>query len=441
MSKNSCIHGKYKSRCKQCGGSSLCELQDCSVRASFNFEGQSPKFCAKHKKDGMICLTEYRKCNEYNCKKRPSFNLEGEKIRLYCSEHKKDGMVDISHRKCKELDCKNQCAFNFEGEKIATHCSKHKKDGMINIKTRRCNEIGCDKIPLFNFEGEKRRLYCVEHKKDGMIDIGHPKCKELGCKVRPSYNNENEDIGMYCVKHKKDGMIDVISKKCNDPFCEKQPAFNYETSKLPIYCSEHKKDGMVNVKNTKCKTHLCDKLISNPQYEGYCLRCFMYLFPDRPVSRNYKTKEAKVVEHVLERFPDFTWIHDKSIPDGCSKKRPDLLVDLGDQLIIIEVDENQHETYDCSCENKRLMELSQDVGHRPIIFIRFNPDQFQKEGKIIKSCWNSGVDGILRIPSNQIKNWEKRIEILLNTVQYWYENRTEKTIEVVELFYDEFCWE
>ena len=75
-----------------------------------------------------------------------------------------------------------------------------------------------------------------------------------------------------------------------------------------------------------------------------------------------------------EKFVDFDWKTDKTINDGCSKRRPDLLLDFGYQIVIIEIDENQHNNYDCSCENKRIMELSQDLGHRPIVFIRFNPD-------------------------------------------------------------------
>jgi hypothetical protein len=55
------------------------------------------------------------------------------------------------------------------------------------------------------------------------------------------------------------------------------------------------------------------------------------------------------------------------------------MVDLGSHLLIIEVDENKHSSYDCSCENKRLMLLSQDVGHRPIVFLRFNPDDYIDE--------------------------------------------------------------
>ena len=68
----------------------------------------------------------------------------------------------------------------------------------------------------------------------------------------------------------------------------------------------------------------------------------MNLFPDKPVIRNYKTKEKEVVDRIKEIFPEFTWVHDKRVEDGCSKRRPDLLLDLGSHIIIIEIDENKY---------------------------------------------------------------------------------------------------
>jgi hypothetical protein len=108
----------------------------------------------------------------------------------------------------------------------------------------------------------------------------------------------------------------------------------------------------------------------------------MHLFPDKQVSRNYKTKEKYVIDYIKEQFKDIDIIADKQIQGGCSRRRPDILIDLGHQIIIVEIDENQHINYDCYCENKRIMELSQDVGHRPIIFIRFNPDDYKTNLKI-----------------------------------------------------------
>ena len=122
-------------------------------------------------------------------------------------------------------------------------------------------------------------------------------------------------------------------------------------------------------------------------------------------------KENAVVSRVIETFPDISWIADKTIPDGCSKRRPDLLGDMGTHLINIEIDENKHTTYDCSCENKRLMELSQDVGHRPIVVIRFNPDSYiNQKGERIGSCWKLNKLGVMQI----IKSKQKQIFFLVS---------------------------
>lgn len=185
-----------------------------------------------------------------------------------------------------------------------------------------------------------------------------------------------------------------------------------------------------------CKSSWCDTIVST-NYNGYCFRCCVNLFPDTPVYRNYKTKENEVVDKVTTTFPNFTWVADKRVLDGCSKRRPDLLLDMGTHIIIIEVDENRHADYDCSCENKRLMELSQDLQHRPIVFIRFNPDGYvDQDGNKIASCWkiNNSL-GIIQVTKNKRKEWANRIETLIQQIQYWVNNPTQKTIEIIELFY------
>jgi len=164
----------------------------------------------------------------------------------------------------------------------------------------------------------------------------------------------------------------------------------------------------------------------------------MNLFPDKPVSRNYKTKEYSIVEYVKTQFENFTWVADKKINGGCSKRRPDLLLDLGYQIVIIEIDENQHTDYDCSCENKRIMELSQDLEHRPIVFIRFNPDEYKKDGKTISSCWGNNNKGICVVKKSKMNEWIERLNVLKQQIEYWINttNTTDKTIEIIQLFYD-----
>ena len=163
------------------------------------------------------------------------------------------------------------------------------------------------------------------------------------------------------------------------------------------------------------------------------------MFPEKSNVRNYKKKEQSVVEYVKAQFPNVTWVCDRKVADGCSRRRPDLLLDLGYQVVIVEVDENQHERYDCSCENRRLMEISQDVGHRPMVFIRFNPDEYiSRDGGRVKSCWSfNKTTGMIAVDKNNKKRWNDRLDALGKWINYWSMNKTDKVVEVVQLFFDE----
>jgi len=369
----------------------MCKENGCNIRPIYNNEGETKAlYCSTHKKEGMVNVIS-KTCIE--CKKIPTFNVKDETKALYCSTHKKEGMVDVKHETC--LECNIRPYYNKEGETKALYCSTHKKEGMVDVKNKTC--IECKKIPAFNVEGETKALYCSTHKKEGMVDVKHGTC--LDCNIRPNYNNEGQKKALYCSTHKKEGMVDVKNKTC---------------------------------KSEWCLTHVREK------YDGYCLFCYMNLFPDKPVSRNYKTKEYAVVEYIKTKFPNLKWIADKIISGGCSKRRPDLLLDLLYQIIIIEVDENQHTDYDSSCEGKRIMELSQDLGHRPIIFIRFNPDDYEKDGTNITSCWGQNKKGICVVKKSKKSEWTERLNALEEQINYWLnpENTINQTLKTIQLFYD-----
>jgi hypothetical protein len=346
-------------------------------------------------------------------------------------------MIDIKNPNCQEEDCKKHPSYNYENKSKGIYCVSHKKEGMIDVKSPNCQEEGCKLRPAYNYDGEKNAMYCVSHKKEGMVNVISPTCQEEGCKKQPAYNYEDQTKGIYCVSHKKEGMVNVKSNTCQEEGCKKQSVYNYENKSKGVFCNTHKKDRMINVKSPICKSDLCPTFISK-KYDGYCLFCFMNLFPDKPTSRNYKTKEYSVVDYIKTKYPDFTWRSDKIIQGGCSKRRPDLFLDLGYQVIIIEIDENQHTDYDCSCENKRIMELSQDVNHRSIIFIRFNPDDYNKNGELVSSCWGVNGKGLCVIKKNKKEEWKNRLQVLEEQIKYWTDpsNVTNKTVEIIQLFYD-----
>jgi len=328
-------------------------------------------------------------------KKQPGFAKPGDKVAKHCGDCKLEGMEDIKHPKC--IVCKKKIpGFAKPGDKVAQHCGDCKLEGMEDIKSRKC--IVCKKKhPVFAKPGDKVAQHCGDCKLEGMEDIKNPKC--------------------------------IVCKK-------KQPAFAKPGDKVAQHCGDCKLEGMEDVKHPKCKSEWCNTRNSN-KYEGYCVFCYMHMFPDKPISRNYKTKETAVSQYIKEKFPELDIVTDKTIQGGCSRRRPDILIDLGYQIIIIEIDENQHIDYDCSCENKRIMELSQDVGHRPIVFIRFNPDDYKQNNKNISSCWHVNKKGICCINKAKQKEWDNRLLALHDYVQYWTNNTTHKMVEIVQLYYDE----
>jgi hypothetical protein len=412
--------------------------------ASFNILGSnSAKYCASHKEEGMVNvinkLCAHVDDNGIACIQRPSFNVAGKKP-LYCSLHKSNDMVNSLEKRCEgKLENGTMCGkvriFNYPGKKGGLFCADHKEEGMVNVVNKMCEECGIT-VSSYGWPG-KSKTHCSQHKKEGMLDLKHSKCSHSNCSKSPSYSYEGK-AATHCVEHKVDGMVDVKHKKCIT--CKiKYPFYNYSGMKPALYCLDHKVEGMVDVEHTKCLSTWCDERYSNKAFEGYCYRCFLYLFPDKPIVRNYKTKETAVVEYIKTTFSNVTWITDKRVQDGCSMRRPDLFLDLGYQILIIEVDENQHNKYDCTCENRRIMEISKDVGHRNIVLIRFNPDDYiDKHGNRVLKCWTNNKQGVVSVNKNDSKRWNERLKTLALHVQYWIDNHTDKMLECIQLFYDEY---
>jgi hypothetical protein len=306
----------------------------------------------------------------------------------------------------------------------------------------------------------KQKRYCKECKGSGICEHNKhkSKCKECKgsgiCEHNKQKSNCKECKGSGICEHNKQkssckeckgsGICEHNKRKSSCKECKGSGICEHNKEKR--FCKECKGSGICEHNKHKslckecggsalCKSSHCEKR-GIPKYNKYCLTCVIHVLPEIKVSRNYKTKENTVVTRVKSNFPDLTWSIDKKIPDGCSARRPDLLLDIGSHIIIIEIDENKHNSYDCSCENKRLLLLSKDLNYRPIVFIRFNPDAYKTiDGIRVTSCWRLNKIGILTIPKTKLEEWEIRITTLINQIQYWIDNPTEKTIEIIELFY------
>ena len=194
---------------------------------------------------------------------------------------------------------------------------------------------------------------------------------------------------------------------------------------------------MVDITKDKCKSELCDTIISNTKYKGYCFRCFIYTFPNNQIVKNYKVKERHIMDFLDLHFKNYIECYDITIKNGCSKRRPDCLIKRNDYNIIIECDENQHKYGNYSCDNKRTMELFNDLGNSPLVIIRFNPDNYKnKENQRTYSSFKyHKLTGVPYIRNKE--EWNNRLTKLKEIIEYYIENIPKKEIEEIKLFYDE----
>jgi hypothetical protein len=388
-------------------------INDCQLTASFGYkDGNGTQFCSKHKEDGMVNLLS-KLC--YCGKARPTYNFIGLSAK-FCLNCKEADMINVNDKIC---HCgKARPIFNFAG-KNPQYCASCKEEGMINVKDKPC-KCGKSTRPNFNYSGLKPQ-YCIECKESDMIDARHNKCK---CgKVQPSFNYKGLNP-KFCKDCKEDGMILIrkrICIKCN----EKQAAYNLEGLKAE-YCNSCKTDLMINIID-KCKNDVCVRT-GNIKYKYYCTFCYQHLFPNDESSKNIrkKTKENYVRDFLKEIFSDF--IHD--IPlwtmncDCSHRRRIDFRKLIGNTLLCIEVDENQHKRYNKKDEEIRYDDLFMIHGGK-FIFIRFNPDMFINKLGTKKNPY-------MKIRIEHLKNEiVKQIERIKN-------EENNELLEVIYLFYDNY---
>ena len=332
------------------------------------------------------------------------FNMEGEKNGLYCNEHKLAGMVDVKHKRCIYEGCKIRPNFNVEGETEGLYCNTHKQVGMIDVKHKRCIYEGCKTRPSFNFEGETEGLYCDTHKLTGMIDVKHTRCKftEKNCRTRATFNFPNM-YPDFCSKHKKDGMISEPRKKCIEDQCYSIAIYGIL---IHIHCEEHKQEGEYNLVERKCLNPACDnKFIDILDINGFCVS-FCSMIEQSKLYKKYQKKKEMAIKNLLEKHIDIPlYMYDEKGDNGCSTSKPDFVYHLGTHILIIEVDEKQHKSYkNCgetkekseAIEKRRMYNLSSEFDGLPLIFIRYNPDNYRVNEKLMKTTDKQRHDLLIR---------------------------------------------
>lgn len=153
--------------------------------------------------------------------------------------------------------------------------------------------------------------------------------------------------------------------------------------------------------------------------------------PDKEIPRKHQLKEHHLRDALIKEFPDTKLIFDKTL-HACSRRRPDVFIECYTHSIIIECDEEQHKDY--SCENRRVMDIFQDAGNRPLVVIRFNPDSYTVNGNKVKSCFYINKQSYHSVNKSE---WNIRLQKLVTVIKKHLTTIPTKELTFNVLFYDE----
>ena len=282
---------------------------------------------------------------------------------------------------------------------------------MINIKSKTCIHPGCNTRPNYNKKGEKNALYCASHKLENMINVKDKTCIYLGCNIHASYGKLFMPKN-HCATHKSSNEYLKNNPKCEFSNCKNKPFFTNDKTNYPKRCELHKLNDDINIIEKPCSSCNLPNFINNDL--SLCNDCFDY-----NIKKVHKAKEQHIKD--VLNANDMNYISHDKIPEfGCYKKRPDFIFDFIIFYVILEVDENQHKSYACECEQARMVMLHQEFGGAPLLFIRYNPDDY--------------IDHL----GNKIKGNNKHRESKLIEMLKCLKNRKEwnEPISVYYLYYD-----
>jgi hypothetical protein len=132
------------------------------------------------------------------------------------------------------------------------------------------------------------------------------------------------------------------------------------------YCDDHKPHGSENLGVETCTSCGLDDILTN----GKCNTCDPSILLIRRHAKENRVKDVLTASGIK-------FVHDKMLEGpSCGRERPDFQIDCETHFVYVEVDEHQHNSYACECEQTRMINLV-EARAMPVRFIRYNPDVYE----------------------------------------------------------------
>jgi hypothetical protein len=134
-------------------------------------------------------------------------------------------------------------------------------------------------------------------------------------------------------------------------------------------------------------------------------------------------KEWAVVRHLRKTIDTKFEYNSSKMLQGCSKKRPDIYFELPCHCVIVEIDENQHNTYEDSCECARINEIVNGICGKSVIIIRYNPDTIKNNGKQVIVSKGERIDLLVETIKDELVKFYQ--DFIVKIVQVCYNDNYE----------------
>ncbi|KAJ1615751.1 hypothetical protein T492DRAFT_1152664 [Pavlovales sp. CCMP2436] len=212
-------------------------------------------------------------------------------------------------------------------------------------------------------------------------------------------------------------MVDVVNPRCIGEGCKNkpsgqraQPSFADKGAAKALYCKTCAKPGMVDVINPRCAN--CLQTCANSSYGDGSLVSFL--------------AESADWSHLRME-------HNETVKGGCGKERPDFCIDLLSHVVILECDEDKHARESVQCKQRRAWAISDSFNGRPVVFLRFNPDnKYDERGTKHPSCFGL-KHGVLVLTGTA--DWLARVKLVAARLLHHFAHVPETDLVEKFLFY------
>jgi hypothetical protein len=146
------------------------------------------------------------------------------------------------------------------------------------------------------------------------------------------------------------------------------------------------------------------------------------------------TKERDVFKFIKQEFIGDVWVFNRRVENYSRYSyRPDALLRLSSHAIVVEVDENQHSSYDVVAETNRIQTIQENV-RTPLIVIRLNTDKcIDNTGSAHDPKWKLNTSGDL--VAHHPEEWQLRLQALKTQIKYHMAHIPSEPILEIRLFF------